>query len=88
MYESICSLCNPGAIRKGKLEKTENAPSLYVGKSSRTVQGHHFEQAASSCYSADLPMKVILDSSGETGQIVDLKFCLADISPDILPSRY
>ena len=43
VYESICSLCNPGALKKGELEQTNNAPSLYVGESSRSVQERAME---------------------------------------------
>ena len=39
VYESICSLCNPGVGGKGELKKVkEGPPSLYVGESSRSIQ--------------------------------------------------
>ena len=38
MYENICTVCNEGAKKKGKLEVVkEGAPSLYVGEASRTI---------------------------------------------------
>ena len=39
VYESICTECNPGAMKKGELgEMRQGAPSLYVGESSRSIQ--------------------------------------------------
>ena len=39
VYESVCSLCNPGILGKGGLvEQKGGPPNLYVGESSRTVQ--------------------------------------------------
>ena len=39
VYESICSICNPGALEKGGIKEVkEGAPSIYVGESSRTIQ--------------------------------------------------
>ena len=39
VYESVCTLCNPGVVKKGELEKVKDGhPSLYVGESSRSIQ--------------------------------------------------
>ena len=39
VYESICTKCNPSALKKGELRSQESAaPSLYVGESSRSIQ--------------------------------------------------
>ena len=39
VYESICTTCNPDALKKGELEKMrEGPPSLYVGETSRSIQ--------------------------------------------------
>ena len=44
VYESVCSLGNPGILGKGGLVEQKGAPpSLYVGKSSRTVQERALE---------------------------------------------
>ena len=49
VYESICLQCNPGAVKKGELEKVKDGtPSLYVGESSRSIQeraGEHWGAA-------------------------------------------
>ena len=45
VYESICVRCNPSSTNKGELRKQESqAPSLYVGESSRSVQERAEEQ--------------------------------------------
>ena len=39
VYESICTVCNPGATKKGELvDVKKGPPSLYVGESSRSIQ--------------------------------------------------
>ena len=39
VYESICTVCNPEATKKGELEHVkEGALSLFVGESSRSIQ--------------------------------------------------
>ena len=44
VYESICSKCNPSCLGKGELKRQESeAPSLYVGESSRSVQERALE---------------------------------------------
>ena len=45
VYENICSICNPGALKKGELKEQESKePSLYVGEMSKSVQERGQEQ--------------------------------------------
>ena len=44
VYESICYKCNPSSLEKGLLKTQEtNAPSLYVGETSRSIQERAIE---------------------------------------------
>ena len=44
VYESICSMCNPSSLAKGELREQESeAPSLYVGETSRSIQERALE---------------------------------------------
>ena len=44
VYESICTVCNPGAVKKGALEEVKGGnPSLYVGETSRSIQERAIE---------------------------------------------
>ena len=53
LYEYICTMCNPGAPKKGELISVkEGAPSLYVGETSRTIferAGEHWAGVRSKC---------------------------------------
>ena len=47
VYESICALCNPGALKKGPLKVYDSSkPSLYVGETARSLQERSREHIA------------------------------------------
>ena len=47
IYESICSICNPGAKKKGPLKTYDGSkPSLYVGETTRSLMERAKEHLA------------------------------------------